>query len=446
MSASTSRIEEVVQAVLPDSVRRRVDDMWNSLWSSGVTNPLSVVDYLSTVLLVCFGNGDKKDVLFEVRSAAAGGDVVGVERLLSALQRRYGLSSPDPSIWEDLNRLSEVLDRAVVLEVEDRNRDILGDTFEYILSHLSTAGHFGQFRTPRHLIQFIVEALAPSKGEVVLDPACGTGGFLIAAHEFRGGLDEVYLGDEIDWTMTRIARANLALHGLVSGQVRQRDGLTELAGEADVILANPPFAGTVNAQRLAGFESGANKTELLFVEMMMRRLHSGGRAGVVVPSGVLASSAAPAVFVRRRLVEQNSLDAVVELPAGVFRPYTDSRTAVLFWTNEKRAAASTTFLRIFDDGFTLDDRREQTGRSDLPMALDALRAVTPTGRDSTRVGWADRETLARDGFNLSPARYLTSPLATRQRPAQNPAEALRQVLTTNDRLVAALTRLKELVR
>ena len=401
--------------MLPSEVRRRVDAMWDRIWASGVSNPLTAIEYVSTVLLLT-----RIDEQGETGGPAGGGgttrqqlerhlddgDVESVASLMLRVQRQFGIgASPDVALaatWHDLSTLRDVLRELRDLELTDRNHDMLGDLFEYVLSHLSTAGHFGQFRTPRHLIRFLVEAVDPQPGEVVVDPAAGTAGFLIAAHEHRGGgPDERYLGDEVDATIARVARTNMLLHGLAGGVIGHGDSLQIKERDADVILANPPFAGAVVADRVVGFESGTLKTELLFLELMMRRLRPGGRAGVVVPSGVLTSSASSAVWIRRQLVESHRLRAVIELPSGVFRPYTGVRTALLLWSNEP-ATGDVLVVRIDADGYSLDDRRTPVPADDLPEALCLLRGER-SGVPHVRVGVTE---LAENQYNLSPSRYI----------------------------------------
>jgi type I restriction enzyme M protein len=394
-------------------VRRRVDAIWDRIWASGVSNPLTAIEYVSTVLLLrrLDETGDTTEAGGSLRRELLGlieeGDAPGVAALMLQVQTGFGIgASPDvasSSTWHDLTTLRDVLREVRDLELTDRNHDMLGDLFEYVLDHLSTAGHFGQFRTPRHLIKFLVEVVDPRPGEVVVDPAVGTAGFLVAAHEFRGGgPDERYLGNEVDATIARVARTNMLLHGLRGDVIDHGDSLQIKDRDADVILANPPFAGTVIPDRVADFESGTLKTELLFVELMMRRLRPGGRAGVVVPVGVLTSSSGPAVWIRRRLVESQRLHAVVELPGGVFRPYTGVKTALLIWSNEP-PARTVLLVRVDADGYSLDDRRSPVPADDLPGALRLLRGE----RSDVPHATVEVEDLAGHQFNLSPSRYIT---------------------------------------
>lgn len=400
--------------MLRADVRRHVDAIWDRIWASGVSNPLTAIEYFSTVLLLRrladaeAGRATEDAALWKTLIGYIdAGDAQAVSRLMREVQTKFGIgASPEiasASTWRDLSTLREVLSGTLALELSDRHHDILGDVFEYMLNHLSTAGHFGQFRTPRHLIKFMVEAVAPREGEVVVDPACGTAGFLIAAHEFRGAAPgQPYIGSEVDATMARVARTNVLLHRMDDAAISHGDGLQVERRDADVILANPPFAGAVAVERSRGFESGTRKTELLFVELMMRRLRDGGRAATVVPTGVLTSHSGAALWVRRRLVEANRLRAVVELPGGVFRPYTGVKTALLFWSNE-RSGVDVLMVRVANDGYSLDDRREQLERSDLPDALRLLNG----GKSELPHARVPPSTLAAAKYNLSPSRYIT---------------------------------------
>lgn len=424
--------------MLDPSVRRTVDQLWDLIWSSGITNPLAVVDYLTGLFVLSL------DESAAVREAASSGDSARCLSLMTGSMASLGLSTPDPALWLDAPLLARAAALASGITPGERNRDLLGDCFEYVLRRLSTAGHFGQFRTPRHIVGFLVSAVDPREGESVLDPACGTAGFLIAAHEHRGRGAGRYLGDECDFTMARIAKANMILHGVDGAEIRRRDALSELSPEADVILANPPFAGSVDEARRRAFGSRSTRSEVLFVELMMRRLKPGGRAGVVVPASFLSSAASSAVEVRRELVLRHGLRAVIELPSGVFRPYTDVRSALLLW---RSGEASTWVLmaRARTDGFSLDDRREAGGESDLDALLPLLRgddgasALSP--ELARRVGVGELG----EGFALSPGRYLPG-AAPKARPQRAMKAVLSDASASAERLGRLLDAIAERVR
>lgn len=306
--------------------------------------------------------------------------------------------------------------------------DILGDMYEHILSKLSLAGQFGQFRTPHHIVEFMVKIANPSGDQVILDPACGTGGFLVAAsaHCRARGHEGRYEGIEIDRTVARIASANLSFHGVVNGDIQIADGLGPGERRADVILANPPFAGSVSDDVVNRFSVRSRKTEILFLEKIVALLKPGGRAVVVVPYGVVAGAGGAGHAVRSMLLRGNSLEAVIELPSGVFRPYTDVKTAILVW----RATAptrATQMIRVEQDGLSLDQRRNPVAENDLPEALAAL-----AGSDAAIAHRLVPEAeIEEAGLNLNPSRYLDNP-----RPDQDPNIDSTEVL---DAMSAKLT-------
>jgi type I restriction enzyme M protein len=233
-------------------------------------------------------------------------------------------------------------------------RDTKGDVYEYMLSKIASAGQNGQFRTPRHIIALMVAMTAPTPKDEICDPACGTAGFLIAAGDYlRHAYPDVevdaesrthfhnslFHGFDFDSTMLRIGSMNMLLHGVEAPDIRYRDSLSEGTGEEEglysLVLANPPFAGSLDyestAQNLLRVVK-TKKTELLFLALFLRLLKPGGRAAVIVPDGVLFGSSRAHKELRRILVEDQKLDAIVKLPSGVFRPYAGVSTAIVLLT------------------------------------------------------------------------------------------------------------------
>ena len=426
--------------MLAPALRKDIDNLWGRVWSAGITNPLAVVDYLTALLLL----RARRSRLMSLHSAALAGDRRRCVDIVSAVMTACGLSIPDATLWADTVLLAEATENVASLDIRDRNSDILGDCFEHILGHLNTAGDFGQFRTPRHIVQFLVEAIAPQAGETVLDPACGTGSFLIAAHEYRDGSRGAYIGDESDWTMARIASANLVLHGLRRATIRKRDALLDAGAEADVILANPPFSGTVANGRQDTLGVKTNKSELLFLALMLRRLQPTGRAGVVVPFSIVTTKAGPARHLRQRLVDQHSLHAVVELPAGVFRPYTDVRTCLLLWG--LRTKDHVLMLRARSDGYSLDDQRQPISDNDLPLLLRAVKNVRFPREMSPNMGRRVPLTeIRKQSYILTPSRFLP---ADQPQPQHKTSlvDAIGDVVESTSRLQVVLQQIQELTR
>jgi type I restriction enzyme M protein len=263
-----------------------------------------------------------------------------------------------------------------------------------MLSKIATAGQNGQFRTPRHIIELMVAMMAPGPGERICDPACGTAGFLVAsaayvkethrdallgAEQQRHFHHEMFTGFDFDSTMLRIGSMNMLLHDVENPDIRYRDSLAQsAAGEADrytMILANPPFAGSLDYDSTAKDLQEVvktKKTELLFVALFLRLLKPGGRAAVIVPDGVLFGSTKAHKDLRRILVEEHRLDAVVKLPSGVFKPYAGVSTAILFFTKTNSGGTDTVwFYEVTADGWTLDDKR-------APLLPETKLGATPT--------------------------------------------------------------------
>ncbi len=274
--------------------------------------------------------------------------------------------------------LAKVVDMLDEVPMEDR--DTKGDLYEYMLAKIASAGQNGQFRTPRHIIRLMVEMTAPQPTDVICDPACGTSGFLVAASEYLrerhpGMLRDakqrehfhhgMFHGYDFDNTMLRIGSMNMLLHGVENPDIRHRDSLSEdHAGDEEaytLVLANPPFAGSLDYENTAKDLLQivkTKKTELLFLALFLRLLKPGGRAAVIVPDGVLFGSSNAHKELRRLLVEEQKLDAVVSLPGGVFKPYAGVSTAILVFT--KTNSGGTDYVWFYDvdaDGWSLDDKR-----------------------------------------------------------------------------------------
>ena len=274
-------------------------------------------------------------------------------------------------------------------ELDCDNTENLGDAYEHLLSIMGTQGDAGQFRTPRHIIDFIVAAVAPQKNERVLDPACGSAGFLVAAHAHvmrHGGklspsdkrkLAQNIVGRDIDPGMARLAMVNLYLHKIKSPQVREYDSLSDDSlweERADVILANPPFMTPRGGIQPHGrFMVRANRAEVLFVDYIAEHLSPQGRAGVIVPEGIIYQSGKAYKDLRKMLVEDWGLWAVASLPFGVFLPYAGVKTSVLFLDKTRRHFKNVLFVKVENDGFELATNRNPIDEDDLPAALQIMR-------------------------------------------------------------------------
>jgi len=403
--------------MLTGELRNQIDRIWDAFWSGGIANPLEVIEQITYLLFLrrlddlhtleenksarlgkpmarqIFPKGkDAKGLAFanlrwsrfKNLSPAEMYTVVG-EHVFPFLRTLGGDDSTYAYHMKDARftiptpaLLSKVVDLLDHVPMEDR--DTKGDLYEYMLGKIASAGQNGQFRTPRHYIRLMVEMTAPTAKDVMCDPASGTCGFLVGAGEYlRERHPEIlrdtksrehfhrgmFHGYDFDNTMLRIGSMNMLLHGVENPDIRYRDSLAQdHAGDEEkytLVLANFPFAGSLDYENTAKDLLQivkTKKTELLFLALSLRLLKPGGRAAVIVPDGVLFGSSKAHKELRRMLVEDQKLDAVVSLPSGAFKPYAGVSTAILLFT--KTNSGGTDHVWFYDleaDGWSLDDKR-----------------------------------------------------------------------------------------
>ena len=400
--------------MITGEVKGKVGRVWDAFWSGGISNPLEVIEQITYLLFL--RRLDELQTLAENRARTLHGVVENAVFLPSQQHLRWKkLREMEPGdmfvtvrdeVFPWLQKLGDqfggddstyathmkdarftiptpaLLSKVVDMldDIPMADRDTNGDLYEYLLSKLATAGQNGQFRTPRHIIELMVAMMAPEPGDEICDPACGTAGFLVAASEYvrehhaDALLDadqrkhfhrSMFHGFDFDSTMLRIGSMNMLMHGVEQPDIRYRDSLSEGAsGEKDLyslILANPPFAGSLDYDATSKDLQAVvktKKTELLFLALFLKLLKPGGRAAVIVPDGVLFGSSKAHQSLRKALVEDQKLDAVVKLPSGVFRPYAGVSTAILFFTKTNSGGTDHVwFYDVHADGFSLDDKR-----------------------------------------------------------------------------------------
>ncbi len=394
--------------------------------------------------------------------------------------------------------LTQVVSLVDGLRLDQADADTKGDLFEHVLRQIKQAGELGQFRTPRHVIRAIVEMVDPKVGETVYDPAAGTAGFLVAAYNHmrlansspgaisraevdgkpqRRGLGDklsaaqvsalnsaTFFGNDVDPKMVRLATMNLTLRGLPDVRIQLRNVLTttqdaerkaELGLPAEgfhVILANPPFSGRVDRDRIVeDVKVGTTTaTELLFLKYMLDSLRPGGRCGVIVPEGVLFGSTGAHKELRRQLIENHRVEAVLSLPGGVFQPYSGVKTSVLLF-RKGGATERVLFLHADDDGYKLD------ANHDTPIEADDLPALAQTyaqreaawdrwtARDAAaewceKWWFADAATLRANDFNLSAGRYR--PMSQAQVEHRDPRELLDELAAIEAEIVEEVEALR----
>ena len=424
--------EEGLNQVVTGALKSQVDKVWNAFWSGGIANPLEVIEQITYLLFI--KRLDDLQTLAENKANTLGKPIEnpvfpeGTDdsgrnpRPYDDLRWSRFKNLPAAEMYEIVDShvfpfirnlgeagssfatnmkdarftiptpalLAKVVDLLEDIPMDDR--DTKGDIYEYMLSKLSTSGQNGQFRTSRHIIKLMVDMAAPRPTDRIIDPAAGTAGFLVEASEFvrkhhpelwsdaalREHFDRtMFTGFDSDAAMSRIGSMNMLLHGVENATMQRRDSLAEehadAVGNYTLVLANPPFAGSLDYETTAKDLLQivkTKKTELLFLALMLRLLKNGGRAAVIVPDGVLFGSSKAHKELRRMLVEDHKLSAVVKLPSGTFKPYTGVSTAILFFT--KTSSGGTDNVWFYDvqaDGFTLDDKRTPTAANDLPDVL-----------------------------------------------------------------------------
>lgn len=410
--------------MITGELKSQVDKIWESFWTGGVSNPLTVIEQFTYLLFI--RRLDEIQLLEEKKAAMIKKPVTNPVFTDEQLKLRWSTfknmspqamyelftipSAGGLTVFEHMKQVGSssgvfskymsgatfmiptprLLDQVVQMidKIKMEDRDTKGDLYEYLLSKIATAGTNGQFRTPRHIIKMMVDMVQPTKEDTICDPSAGTAGFLVAAGEyfhenhpeyfhersFREHYNSnMFTGIEFDNTMLRIGAMNLQLHGIENPNLIGKDALSE--SNADVrdrfslILANPPFKGSLDYD---GVESSilktvkSKKTELLFLGLMLRMMKTGGRCAVIVPDGVLFGSSNAHKQIRQEIIANHKLDAVISMPSGVFKPYAGVSTAVLFFT--KTGTGGTDKVWFYDmqaDGYTLDDKRSETKDNDI---------------------------------------------------------------------------------
>lgn len=426
-------------------IKNKVDKIWTDIWAGGITNPLTVIEQLTYLLFI--RSLDEKELEAEEMENTFGEsmDRIFPQSETGQAMRWSRFKDKDPrEIFNIISqrvfpaikvmkngRLPDFNSSGELLEIEDTDSsdttgntafsrymgdamfliptpqvlqkiitglddlyehdiadlDMQGDLYEYMLGKLSTAGQIGQFRTPKHIREMMVELLQPTPDDTICDPACGTAGFLVSACEYiRRNYEDTmtdkqwehfagpaFSGFDTDRTMLRISAMNLMLHSISNPEVDYKDSVSksnQVKNKYTICLANPPFKGTVDAESINDdlkAVTNTKKTELLFLALFLRMLKTGGRCACIVPDGVLFGSSKAHKMIRKELIENHTLQAVISMPSGVFKPYAGVSTAVLVFT--KTGAGGTDKVWFYDmqaDGFSLDDKRSEIKDNDIP--------------------------------------------------------------------------------
>ena len=471
-------------------LRQKVDQLMDILYAGGVNNPMDSIEQISYLLFLrlltekdeTLATLDKKykRIFSGTWSRYAWGNFVTLagDNLFDAardaiekLHELPGLSDTGKLLFNratlkiyDRATLRAVVQGIHVLDLTAHDgHDFKGDMYEYLLSKLSASGTNGQFRTPRHVINMIVELVNPQTNQRICDPACGTAGFLISAftHILRsntepadlshGNLDgallkpaqwrfleeQAFTGYDNDANMVKIGILNLYLHQLEKAQIELKNPLTTGFGGAypgkqfDIILANPPFAGRIQDESILSdlnYKLNTRATELLFLKWFIDHLAPNGRAGVIVPGGVLFGSGNAATGLREMLLTECDLQAVVNLPSGVFKPYSGVGTAALIF-QKGNSTKSVWFYDITADGFSLDDKRLPIEANDIPDVLTKW-ANREEGKNSYQV---PIDKIKENDWSLAAGRYKQVSNITVNH--ESPKEILDDVLKLENEII-----------
>lgn len=489
------------KCMITGELKNKVDKLWEMFWTGGLTNPLDVIEQITYLMFI--RDLDKTDETRQKDSALIEQPYISIfagkqhlkwsvlrdkpaETMYQTMQSevfpfikelngnsgtyaKYMADAifkiPTPQI---LGKIVDSLDDmyAYIDGLPDK-KDARGDLYEYMLSKLSNAGTNGQFRTPRHIIRMMVELLDLQPDDVICDPACGTSGFLVAAGEYLKGhyLKEIFYdkeakarydsdmftGYDMDRTMLRIGAMNMMTHGISNPQIVYKDSLSdqnEDKGRYTKILANPPFKGSLDYDIVAPDllkVTKTKKTELLFLALFLRMLRNGGRCASIVPDGVLFGSSKAHKDIRKEMVENHMLEAVISMPSGVFKPYAGVSTAVMIFTK----AGDTDKVWFYDmrsDGYSLDDKRTQLDSSDIPDIVARFHDLdAEESRERTEQSFlVPKDEIVGNGYDLSINKYKKSTYVEEEYP--HPLEIMAEINELETEIAAGLKELEAVLR
>lgn len=446
--------------MITGELRSKVDKIWETFWTGGITNPLEVIEQFTYLLFI--KGLDDKEIVKENDAVLLGIDfdrtfpedkqslrwskfknfdaetmynvvlneVFPFIKTLhtnkeSAYAKYMGdaiFKIPTPLM------LSKIVDGIDNIDM-DENSDTKGDLYEYLLSKVATAGTNGQFRTPRHIIDMIVKLMKPMPEDIIVDPAAGSAGFLVSSQEYLRknhsdlflvqGLKEhfnndMFYGFDMDRTMLRIGAMNMMLHGVDNPNIEYKDSLSEVNTDKEkfsLVLANPPFKGSLDYEQVSADllkVTKTKKTELLFLALFLRILKTGGRCASIVPDGVLFGSTGGHKSIRKEIVENHKLEAIISMPSGVFKPYAGVSTAIMIFT--KTGTGGTDKVWFYDmkaDGYSLDDKRNPIEENDINDIVERFNNLeNEVDRKRTEQSFfVPVEEIRDNGYDLSINKY-----------------------------------------
>lgn len=460
--------------MITGELKNKIDALWDMFAAGGLVNPLEVIEQITYLMFIRdLDDTDnvraKESVMLGIPYQSIFADEVKIgERTIAGSQLKWSVFRDFPAdrmyaimqewvfpfiktlhgdknsayskYMEDaifklptpllLSKVVDSLDEIYQMMNETQATDVRGDVYEYLLSKIAKSGLNGQFRTPRHIIRMMVEMLDPSTDEIICDPACGTSGFLVEAGEYlrknKGKeifydkqkknhfMNHMFHGYDMDRTMLRVGAMNMMTHGIDNPNIEYRDSLSDQNTDKDkysLVLANPPFKGSLDAEIVSGDllkVCKTKKTELLFLTLFLRILKIGGRCACIVPDGVLFGASTAHKSIRKEIVENQKLDAVISMPSGVFKPYAGVSTAVLIFTKTEHGGTDQVwFYDMTADGFSLDDKRTPVAENDIPDIIERFQNLDQeTKRKRTEKSFmVSKKDIVENGYDLSINKY-----------------------------------------
>lgn len=498
--------------MITGQLKNKIDTLWDVFATGGLTNPLEVIEQITYLMFI--HDLDESDNKKSKECAMLGlpftsvfnDDVVIGDRTIDGMQLKWSVFHDMPadkmySIIQEwvfpfiktlhadknsayskymddaifkvptpllLTKVVDSLDEIYDLMSQEKDIDIRGDVYEYLLSKIATAGRNGQFRTPRHIIRMIVELMKPQPNEIICDPACGTSGFLLTASEYlrENFKEEIYFdrqkkdhymnhmfyGYDMDRTMLRIGAMNMMTHGVESPYIEYRDSLSDQNPDRDkysLILANPPFKGSLDADSVSADllkVCKTKKTELLFLALFLKMLKVGGRCACIVPDGVLFGSSKAHKAIRKELIENNKLEAVISMPSGVFKPYAGVSTGILIFTKTNHGGTDNVwFYNMTADGYSLDDKRTKVSENDIPDIIQRFNALDneKERKRTDKSFFVTKKEIVENDYDLSINKYKEIEYEKIEYPPTK--DIMKEILEINNEIAKGLKELSDLL-
>ncbi|XMB73094.1 class I SAM-dependent DNA methyltransferase [Mycoplasmatota bacterium WC30] len=459
--------------MITGEIRNKIDNIWETFWTGGLANPLSVIEQVTYLMFIKLL--DDNQIKKEKNAQAFGVEPHNllfkkgnyVDETLNIDEPYFNLRWSQFKNFEPQEMYIVVKDKVfpfikqinngkdtafsrfmkdavfmvptprVLIKVVDgldaldlNNKDIMGDVYEYLLAKIASSGTNGQFRTPRHIIRMMVELVKPTLKDVIADPAMGSAGFIVESARYiqenystelmktenrEKFSSTMFSGYDTDQTMLRIGAMNMMLHGVDGPDIKYQDSLSEeniLRNQFSLILANPPFKGSLDYEAVSKdllAITKTKKTEILFLTLFLRMLKVGGRAASIVPDGVLFGSSNAHKSIRKEIVDNHKLEAIISMPSGVFKPYAGVSTAIMIFT--KTGTGGTDNVWFYDmkaDGFSLDDKRQPIDENDIPNIISKFESRYNSEVENARTEksfFVTREEIQNSDYDLSINKY-----------------------------------------